>query len=127
MGNINDTIASLTGITNEKVKNADNIIQVGNDFINFLHDQLDFKSAYDVYNSDDEDNNDFVNGKIIILVAHNGNRFDIPFLLSKLSSDVVRITRFASSTCIKNSFFSHSFFSLHRIKTYSNIKLILLN
>ena len=88
-GVASDAIASLTGITNEKVALADNIEVVGRDFMEFIDEQLDYDCLLNAH--DEEDNGELVNGRIIILVTHNRNRFDTPFLLSKLPVHVVSL------------------------------------
>ena len=93
---ISNEITALTGISNDTVDNCDNINAVWNRLIRFLYEKLEPNSDSDDANSEsketdkaDTDNADgLVHGKHIILVAHNGRVFDIPFLLSKLSLDI---------------------------------------
>ena len=65
---INDTISNLTGITNERVAGADNFETVGDNFLQFIRECCENEGEKD-----------------IIFVAHNGVRFDDPFLISKYS------------------------------------------
>ena len=86
---INHIISSLTGITNEQVKNEESIEIVLKKFINFIHQTLSFSSKFDKEDMTIDESFQHVQGKTVILVAHNGNRFDIPFLMSKMPAGVV--------------------------------------
>ena len=90
-GHINQTIASLTGITNELVQNKEPIDIVLNIFLKFIYDTLSFTTKFDKKDMDMEDTLLHVKGKTVILVAHNGNQFDIPFLMTKMLSGVVSL------------------------------------
>ena len=65
---INDTISNLTGITNKRVAGPDNFETVEEILLQFIRECCENEGEKD-----------------IIFVAHNGVRFDDPFLISKYS------------------------------------------
>ena len=79
-GLIDHIISSLTGITNEQVKNEESIETVLKKIIRFIYQILSFTSKFDKENMTMDESLQHVQGKTVILVAHNGNRFDVPFL-----------------------------------------------
>ena len=87
---INDTISTLTGITNEEVASADNIQVVGQQFVDYIKSKLgnDDNSFSEDDNTDG--NSNIFGDKEIIWVAHNGNRFDLPFLYKKIPLEEVK-------------------------------------
>ena len=96
VGHINDIISNLTGITNAKVHDADNFETVGGNFLKFIRERC---VTADV-NGGCENDNELSSGenvpedgdiaeKDIILVAHNGVKFDVPFLFAKYSQNEV--------------------------------------
>ena len=72
-GSISHIISSLTGITNEDVKDQDSIEIVLKDFIEFIDDSLAFESEYDKEDMTTDESLQYVQRKTIILVAHNCN------------------------------------------------------
>ena len=90
-GQISHIISSLTGITNEDVKNEESIEIVLKRFIEFIYHTLSFSSKFDKEDMTIDESLQHVQGKTVILVAHNGNRFDIPFLMSKMPTGVVSL------------------------------------
>lgn len=69
-------VTELTGITDEMVSNEDTFDVAGGDFINFLLNTIDKHSETNLVEH-------------LVLTAHNGNRFDIPFLLSSFTKHQV--------------------------------------
>jgi hypothetical protein len=104
---ISALITGITGITNEMVANSPSFQECGRKFIQFLKDNCKQETGnlnnFEVgIDSDDDDNDDDDSGggndgniqllRDIVLVAHNGNRFDIPFLCHSLVAYGIDIT-----------------------------------
>ena len=68
-------ITQLTTIDNDMVSGAEEFASVGNTFIQFMQEAAD---KYSSANDHNEINH-------VILVAHNGKVFDIPFFIQQLS------------------------------------------
>ena len=73
---INDNILTLTGITNEDLSNKSSFSVVGKDLLSFIDNVRDNFHEDGVQPTD-----------LVILVAHNGKRFDIPFLLMEFEKN----------------------------------------
>ena len=94
---ITPVITEITGISNEMVETAPYFQEMSKDFIRCLQDNCRANSSIGdnsdvgnvVVNGDDEsdDSNESIGMppllRDIVLVAHNGNRFDIPFLFKQ--------------------------------------------
>jgi DNA polymerase III epsilon subunit-like protein len=111
---INPLITGITGISNDTVATAPSFQECGHDFIKFLKDNCKKRSTigdfglFDCENEGedrDRDDNDEIGSddddddaptilalRDIVLVAHNGNRFDIPFLFKSFEQYGVDIT-----------------------------------
>ena len=83
---LNDNIQSITGITNEMLEGKPSFDIVGKDLIGFINNT---KGVYE------EEKNTTVDH--VILVAHNGKRFDIPFLFSRYEYNRIEVPSFMSS------------------------------
>jgi DNA polymerase III epsilon subunit-like protein len=92
---ISPLITGITGISNETVADAPSFQECGSDFIKFLKDnckksstiggvEWEVSSAED--SGDEDDDNQSISLRDIVLVAQNGNRFDIPFLFKSLQT-----------------------------------------
>ena len=97
---INPLITGITGISNNTVATAPAFQEVGREFIKFLKDNCKVRSSgvekdddlsvnvedlladssWDDDDDDDEGHDDILVLIDIVVVAHNGIRFDIPFL-----------------------------------------------
>ena len=75
-GKIHMVITSLTGIDDKIVKDSSGFAEVAFDFIQFIKDKC--------LSGDDAPDH-----PTILLVAHNGERFDVPFLLAAMDHHVV--------------------------------------
>ena len=87
---INDTISTLTGITNKAVASADNIHVVGQKFVHYIRSTLGNDDDSVSGDDDTDENTNFFGDKEVIWVAHNENRFDLPFLYKKIPLKEVR-------------------------------------
>ena len=87
---ISDTISTLTGITNEAVASADNIHVVGQKFVHYIKTNLGNDDDRDSSDDNSDGNTNIFGDKEVIWVAHNGNRFDLPFLYKKIPLKEVR-------------------------------------
>jgi DNA polymerase III epsilon subunit-like protein len=91
---ISPVITGITGISDDTVATAPSFQEVGRDFIQFLKDNCTFGLGANIEDDDsDDDTNDDGSGtgavpslRDIVLVAHNGNRFDFPFLFHSFQS-----------------------------------------
>jgi len=81
---ISPVITEITGISNEDVADAPTFQVVGNDFIKFLKENCRKKQLIEMFGDSDNDDDSYNHGdevmNDILLVAHNGSRFDVPFL-----------------------------------------------
>jgi len=108
---INPLITGITGISNNTVATAPAFQEVGKEFIKFLKDNCKVRSSgvekdddlsvnvedllanssWDDDDDDDEGRDDILVLIDIVVVAHNGIRFDIPFLFKSFESYAVDI------------------------------------
>ena len=87
---INDTISTLTGITNKAVASADNIHVVGQKFVHYIRTTLGNDDDSDSGDDATDGNTNVFGDKEVIWVAHNGNMFNLPILYKKISLKEVR-------------------------------------
>lgn len=77
---ITEIIQSLTGITNKKVKDAPTFDKVGSSFVQFIYNKiLDYKPQSSNSNSTQQQGEEN-----ICFVTHNGQKFDVPFLIEQM-------------------------------------------
>jgi DNA polymerase III epsilon subunit-like protein len=90
---ISPVITGITGISDETVQSAPSFQECGADFIKFLRDNCKRSSSIGGFAPDGfsshasgDSNDDEMHRPLrdIVLVAQNGNRFDIPFLFKSL-------------------------------------------
>lgn len=84
---LSDSISSLTGITNEELNKKPSFSVVGRELVNFIEYVRD--SYYEDGSAQSTD--------YIILVAHNGKRFDIPFLLTEFRKYNIEIPEYLAT------------------------------
>jgi DNA polymerase III epsilon subunit-like protein len=77
---LKESITAITGLTNEMLIGKPSFELVAKDLIGFIHN---IKSSFE------EENN--VPIEYVILVAHNGKRFDIPFLFHHFEANRIEI------------------------------------
>jgi len=92
---ISPLITGITGISDETVADAPSFQECGADFIEFLKDNckktsaiggVDWEADSSGDSGDEDDDNQSLSLRDIVLVAQNGNRFDIPFPLKSLQT-----------------------------------------
>ena len=71
--NIPSFIGTLTGITDEMVKNCEDFTSVMTDFFKFINDRVDEVEEAEGRGIDH-----------VVFVCHNAMKFDLPFLMSEL-------------------------------------------
>lgn len=82
---LDENIMSITGISNEMLDGKPSFEVVAQDFLGFVQNT---KSTYE------EEKNMTI--AYVILVAHNGKRFDIPFLFEHFASNRIQVPAFIS-------------------------------
>lgn len=93
---IGNLFTQITGISNEMVATAPSFQVCGRDFVKFLKDNCKLEDS-DNDDSDDEDSDNDEHAttpllRDIVLVAHNGNKFDVPFLCHSLVAYGIDLT-----------------------------------
>ena len=82
---LNDTISTLTGINNNDLSTKSSFSVVGKELLSFIDNVRDNFHEDGVRQTD-----------LVMLVAHNGKRFDIPFLLAEFEKNNIEVPRYLS-------------------------------
>ena len=80
---LNDSIITITGITNAMLEGKPDFNAVGKDLIGFVQNT---KSVFEEEKG--------ITVEHVILVAHNGKRFDIPFLFARFDANEIEVPSF---------------------------------
>ena len=108
---------AVHGITNEEIKQGPSFEQAWTRFLKWIDDVTNSATKYEVESDDDTGLPTLLEDPAVVLVAHNGIRFDFPLLLCELLRNNL------STTMFERWYFVDTLHTFKDLNKYECIKL----